>query len=512
MLGKIINCPFVNKGKNKVLRNIFSVSLGIGALAFVQAQEGPNTHLKPVVYEERLHTVEEVAAVLQGPGVTIINPRLTSGMNTTLRRITNKDNIYVACRNIYARTRLSTQMMPFTGGLDAGLEIEKGVAFGTGNVIGLLGWNKTIRDDDDTRLCIDITERQGTRNVNKIATKSETYEDPDLIKIEPEAIHNVLVYEFDATISEEGNGLSIEFQFGSEEYIDFIGSEYNDIFGFFVSGPGIDGTLDIARLNGLPITVNTVNDGIIYPSFVDEYEESTNNSRIGYRKVMNNLKKNKDYYINNGHGTASYIGSISIYDWFKDENSDTEYRYENEEVIEGVELYDIKYEHNAPEGNRRKISDIEESDVKAYTTVNGLTKLITSNIVGLVPGEIYTFKIALADTFDNLKDSVVFIRQVSGVKILESCFKPGVKDGVGLPSQVGVSTIGMPYENWPNVVPNAHLVMESNEKGFAINQVNSVADIAEPVEGMLVYDNTDQCVKLYNGESWNCLQKACFND
>lgn len=51
--------------------------------------------------------------------------------------------------------------------------------------------------------------------------------------------------------------------------------------------------------------------------------------------------------------------------------------------------------------------------------------------------------------------------------------------------------------------------MESKEKEFAITQVANVSAIANPVEGMLVYDRTENCVKLYNGTIWKCLEKNC---
>lgn len=75
--------------------------------------------------------------------------------------------------------------------------------------------------------------------------------------------------------------------FGSEEYPEFVGSEFNDLFAFFISGPGIVGEKNIALLpNGTPVTINNVND--------------QNNPNAGY-------------YVNNRFGkTVQYDGFTRV--------------------------------------------------------------------------------------------------------------------------------------------------------------------------------------------------------
>lgn len=87
--------------------------------------------------------------------------------------------------------------------------------------------------------------------------------------------------------------------------------------------------------------------------------------------------------------------------------------------------------------------------------------------------------------------------------------------GTGEITRVGIS-VQQKQANWPENIPNGHIVLESKEKGLVITRVAHVSfvpqttdSIASPFAGMLVYDIQDACVKLFNGINWKCLERSC---
>jgi len=112
--------------------------------------------------------------------------------------------------------------------------------------------------------------------------------DPDLQSLaNGEMINDAAVLEFDFIPS--GSQISFNFVFASEEYLEFV-DQFNDVFGFFLSGPGINGSfsngaVNIALIPGTstPVSINTLNnfdypqyyvdngDGFSFPFNSDDY-------------------------------------------------------------------------------------------------------------------------------------------------------------------------------------------------------------------------------------------------
>ncbi|MEN2402783.1 hypothetical protein GKZ90_0023555 [Flavobacterium sp. MC2016-06] len=94
----------------------------------------------------------------------------------------------------------------------------------------------------------------------------------------------------------------------------------------------------------------------------------------------------------------------------------------------------------------------------------------------------------------------------------EVCFKTGVTAGTEAGFTTIISTLDRTNatRNWGNSM-NGVLILESKEKGFVLTRMASPAAIKNPVEGMIVFDTTENCLKLYNGTSWNKLVQGCDN-
>lgn len=164
---------------------------------------------------------------------------------------------------------------------------------------------------------------------------------------------NCATIQFD--IIPSSDSIKFNYVFASEEYNTFVCSNFNDIFGFFITGPGITGdqslapdfpnSTNIAIIPGtnLPVSINTVNNGTPGTS-----------------------------------GTAANC----------------------EFTLEGTE----NYIDNTPAQN--------DPFIHSRLRFNGLTKVLTAG-VKVTPCEVYTLTLTVSDVQDGSYDSGVFIEKGS---------------------------------------------------------------------------------------------------
>lgn len=91
-----------------------------------------------------------------------------------------------------------------------------------------------------------------------------------------------------------GDTLRFNFAFASEEYNEWVGSQFNDVFGFFISGPGIAGDPGIGAERNIAlvpnttqaVTINNVNNG----SNAAYYLDNTGGQHIQYDGITRGLQ------------------------------------------------------------------------------------------------------------------------------------------------------------------------------------------------------------------------------
>lgn len=129
-----------------------------------------------------------------------------------------------------------------------------------------------------------INEANGPNNSDSRGVNNGTAGDNQLDVLSGASTFDGCILEMDLIPS--CDTLRISYVFGSEEYPEFVGKEFNDVFAFFISGPGITGSENVATLpnSDIEVSVNSVNAG-------------TNNQ----------------YYVNNDNGnTIQYDGFTTV--------------------------------------------------------------------------------------------------------------------------------------------------------------------------------------------------------
>jgi len=142
---------------------------------------------------------------------------------------------------------------------------------------------------------------------------------------------------------------------------------------------------------------------------------------------------------------------------------------------------------------------------------------------------VLTFKLSdFGITSSNYTSAVKFVQVLSGDSDVAFsaystnslslyCLENGVTSGTVQDTKTGITSqgrAGATADNWPMVRKGGFLALESNKKAFVPTRVSTagLANITNPVEGMMVYDTTENCLKVYVNSSvgWKCFnRKTC---
>ena len=136
---------------------------------------------------------------------------------------------------------------------------------GIGNGIFLSTGNGELIDDNGT--C-----QSGEPQVNPGSNYDGS--DSDLNLLSGGVSKSKAILEFDITTN--GTTLEFDYVFASTEYICYVGTRWNDVFGFFISGGAFSGPYsnsaeNVALIGGNPVTINTVNGSTNSRYFVNTF-------------------------------------------------------------------------------------------------------------------------------------------------------------------------------------------------------------------------------------------------
>ena len=123
--------------------------------------------------------------------------------------------------------------------------------------------------------------------------------DPQLAPLAPGglATNDAAILEFDFSVASDS--VKFEFIFGSEEYNDYVNTNFNDVFAFFISGPGITGSQNMAVIpttttGSSIVSINNVNNGGPVPG------------------TASGPCTNCQYYVDNANGASFFLDGHTV--------------------------------------------------------------------------------------------------------------------------------------------------------------------------------------------------------
>ncbi|MCX8524665.1 hypothetical protein OF897_12150 [Chryseobacterium formosus] len=153
------------------------------------------------------------------------------------------------------------------------------------------------------------------------------------------------------------------------------------------------------------------------------------------------------------------------------------------------------------------------TSIQWWTTITRDPGTQVVNVTAVTPGIYYAFYDPLIVNCPTQMTVSYYLPTDAGYSSC-ACYNPAFTPGTGPETKLGITLLkrASVVDNWPMGRKSGHLVMESNSKGFVITRISTagLASIASPQEGMMVYDTTAKCLKIYSDGSWSCFNTpAC---
>jgi len=221
----------------------------------------------------------------ENSGFKVYKPQ-PNGAYTLQQMLQNLVGDGVVLKNFSVSKTWSDEAFGYFEDTKSRLGMNKGLLLTTGGITGLCGTNTKPNMSNYAHSTAD-------RNYRYIPNQPE-FASLDLEKYlgKSQKTFDAVVIEMD--IVPTADTLNFNYVFGSEEYDEFVGTAYNDVFAFFISGKGVEGQVNLAVVPNTdnPVSVNSINNGSNY----------------------NRTSSNSTYYVSNidGHLGIEYDGLTKL--------------------------------------------------------------------------------------------------------------------------------------------------------------------------------------------------------
>ena len=287
------------------------------------------------------------------------------------------------------------------------LGIDSGIILSTGNIYNAFGAN---------------TLPYQTGYFSDPKAKKKPKGDKDLNRISHGSSGDCVVFEFDFIPFD--NKIAFNYVFGSEEYPEYVGSKYNDVFAFIVNGDKVR-RVNIATIPGtnIPVSINTLNQKLSNIYYIDNdfFKNVELKKTIPSQKQKKPATKKKSNYIKPD---------------FKENKAKK--KKLNPEIINNIQ-YD------------------------------GLTGVMTASCY-VTPYKKYHIKIAIGDIGDLAYDSGVMIEAGSFISLKDPS-QPKFKEYADLRDKINFDSV-FAGKNVPNYQSLQDSLDEAEQERFAVTNIN----------------------------------------